>query len=137
MILPLSYGESKNFETLGSGSLSYKEIIKPKQSILFVWTTWCPYCREQIERLTQKCSFFDNIEVIYVNVGEKRAEVKKFADKMGFQTCVRNKIILDEDGYLAKKFSVYALPTFVFLKNGKLKHTSYFLNDDLLKSIFD
>ena len=113
-------------------------LFKPSspKAILFVWTTWCSYCREEIQRLTKKCTFLDDINFFYVNVGEKTSKVQAFSKKVGFLSCIKSKIILDEEGFFAKKFSVYALPTFVFLKNGKAVHKSYFMDDELLKSIF-
>ena len=79
----------------------------------------------------------EGVNLLYVDTGERRSLVEKFADSRKLSGCVRQKIILDPDSFLARKFSVNALPTFVFLKQGKPIHKSHYLNKQLLRAVFD
>jgi peroxiredoxin len=81
--------------------------------ILFFWTTWCPYCRQELKILNQQYSVMakEGIVVIGVNLGESEKKVKKF-----FEGYVLNfKMLLDKEGLLADKYNLMGVPTYVFL----------------------
>ncbi len=129
-------GLSREFETLEGETLSYEKLVAFPQTVLFIWTTWCSHCQRELERLAEKCVFFDNINVFYVNSAEKKSLVAEYAQDKDLRSCVRQKIILDYDSFLAKKFSVLAVPTFIFLKDGKIVHKAYYLDEELVKTVF-
>ena len=86
---------------------------KGKPVILFFWTTWCPYCREELKRLNQQYPAIlkEGMVVFGVNVRESESRVKNF-----FKGYPLNfKILLDRSGWLADKYDLMGVPTFIFL----------------------
>lgn len=130
------FAAEKIFYTLGDEAISFEKLISYPNTILFVWATWCPSCRRELKSFSRERIFFENVAVWYVNTGEKESAVKRYADAKKFTSTMRNRIILDKDNYVAEKFSVSAIPTFIFLKDGQPIFKSYFLDEELLKKIF-
>ena len=85
---------------------------KGKPVMLFFWTTWCPYCREELKKLNQQYSLItqEGIVVLGVNVRESDSKVQKFFE--GYQ--LNLKILLDKSGLLADKYDLMGVPTFIF-----------------------
>jgi thiol-disulfide isomerase/thioredoxin len=130
------YARDESFRSLEGASLSYEELVGRPKTIFFLWTTWCPYCRQELDRLARECTFFEDIEIFFVNVGEKKATVQRFSESRGYKSCIRQRIILDDTSFIADKFSVVGIPTFIFLKNGSFIYKSYFLDQELLEKLF-
>ncbi|MCX5698597.1 MAG: TlpA disulfide reductase family protein [Candidatus Omnitrophica bacterium] len=92
---------------------------KGKPVILFFWTTWCPYCRQEIKVLNQRYAQIEKegIVIFGVNVSEPDYKVQKFFK--GYQ--LNFKILLDQAGLLADKYNLMGVPTYVFLdKTGQV-----------------
>ncbi len=88
--------------------------------LLFFWTTWCPYCREQlmgIEQSIKSGELTNNIEMIAINIGESADKVEKFVK-------LRNltfRFLLDSDEKVAQSFNIIGVPTYVLInKEGKV-----------------
>jgi thiol-disulfide isomerase/thioredoxin len=126
----------RRFANLEGGRLSYQEIISSPRTVLFIWATWCPHCLSQMKKITRTCTFLEGVNLLYIDTGERRSLVERFADSRKLSSCVRRKVILDPDSFLARKFSVNALPTFVFLKDGKPIRKTHYLNKQLLRAVF-
>ena len=124
------------FYNLEGKPFSYQELVSEPITILFLWATWCPSCRREVEHLTKSNMRLDRVNNVYVNVGEKKSKVKQYVDSRELPPTITGKIILDEKAVLAEKFSVFAIPTFIFLKDGEPTHKSHFLDKELLDSIF-
>ncbi|MDD5130908.1 MAG: TlpA disulfide reductase family protein [Candidatus Omnitrophica bacterium] len=108
---------------------------KGKPVILFFWTTWCPYCRQEIKNLNQQYSAMskEGIVVFGVNVSESAAKVERF-----FKDYQLNlKILLDKDGLLADKYELMGVPTYIFLdKTGEMILQTHTLPDDYKNLLF-
>lgn len=135
-LLSPCFAAEKTFYTLGDESISFEKLISHPNTILFVWATWCPSCRRELKSLSQKRIFFENVNVWYVSTGEKESVVRRYADAKKMASTVRNRIILDTDGYIAEKLLVSAIPTFIFFKDGQPIYKSYFLDNELLEKVF-
>jgi peroxiredoxin len=90
-----------------------------KPVVLFFWTTWCPYCRQELKKLNQQYSQItkEGIIILGVNVNEPDYKVQRF-----FKDYQLNlKILLDKNGSLADKYGLIGVPTYIFLdKTGKV-----------------
>ena len=91
---------------------------KGKPVILFFWTTWCPYCRQELNKLNLQQAKIsrEGILILGVNVNEPKYKVQRFFKgyTLNFQ------MLLDSSGALADKYNLIGVPTFVFLdKTGK------------------
>ncbi|MDO8488966.1 MAG: TlpA disulfide reductase family protein [Candidatus Omnitrophota bacterium] len=84
-----------------------------KPTILFFWTTWCPYCREELKTLNQLYPQMkkDGITVFAVNVGESSYTVRKFF----MSHVISFGALLDTDEEAANKYNVIGVPTYVFI----------------------
>lgn len=90
-----------------------------KPVILFFWTTWCPYCRQELKILNQRYSVMakEGIVILGVNVGESESKVQRFFkdDQLNF------KVLVDKAGLLADKYDLSGVPTYIFLdKTGQV-----------------
>ncbi|MCX5693853.1 MAG: TlpA disulfide reductase family protein [Candidatus Omnitrophica bacterium] len=109
--------------------------FKGKPVILFFWTTWCPYCRQEIKKLNQQYAVMskEGIVVFGVNVSEPGAKVERF-----FKDYQLNlKILLDKDGALADKYELMGVPTYIFLdKTGEMILQTHNLPDNYKELLF-
>ena len=93
--------------------------LKNNPTILFFWTTWCPYCRQELRMLNQKHSLMakEGIVILGINVSESENKVQRFFK--GYQ--LNFKMLLDKAGLLADKYDLMGVPTYVFLdKTGQV-----------------
>jgi thiol-disulfide isomerase/thioredoxin len=120
---------------LDGDEVDYQEFSSSGNVILFIWTTWCPYCLIQLDNIAKQCSYH-GIELVLVNSGEKQRIVENFIEREDIPECVTDNIILDRKSAVAKKFSVSGFPTFIFLKDGKYLTRSYYLNNDLIERVY-
>jgi peroxiredoxin len=109
---------------LQGASVNLSRLKNP--TILFFWTTWCPYCRKEIKALNQIYPQMqkEGITVFAVNVGESAYRVQRF-----FKDYVLNfRVLLDKDQKLADNYDLLGVPTYIFLD----KHGLVVLRDNSL-----
>jgi len=133
---PVLPDDEKIFSTLEGDDLSYADLVSSPKTVLFIWTTWCPSCIKEFQHLSRKCSNFDQVEILYVNIGQRKSVARRFVKARNLKECIRERIVLDADSYLADEFSVYTIPAFIFLKDGKFAYRSNFLNQKLVERVF-
>lgn len=103
-----------------------------KPTILFFWTTWCPYCRKEIKALNQMYPQLkkEGITVFAVNIGESEYTVQRFfmSNALSFG------VLLDKDAVAADKYGVVGVPTYVFMdKSGHVTSDQHVLPTDYKK----
>jgi len=121
---------------LNGDSLSYEELISAPKTVLFIWAAWCPSCKAEFKRLSQECSNFEGVKIIYVNAGEPKSKIEDFIKSNGTKDCAKEKVVLDPELILSRKFSIFAIPAFIIIKDGKVVHKSYFINQELIDTVF-
>jgi len=131
-----SFAAQRTFSTLDNENIDYQELISKENTVLFIWATWCPSCRRELEKLSRDRVFFEDINVWYVNTGEKKSAVEKYVATKDLNSIIKDRIILDREGYIAGKFSVNAIPTYIFFQNGEPVSKSYYLDDEILEKVF-
>ena len=99
-----------------SGYRNYKSVL-----ILF-WTTWCPYCRDQLAEMNKNYMKLTSggVEILAINVGESANKAGKFAKahKLGY------KVLLDRDSRVANSYDVIGVPTYILVnKEGEIAFT--------------
>jgi peroxiredoxin len=84
-----------------------------KPTILFFWTTWCPYCRKEIKELNRLYPEMkkEGISVFAINIGEANYKVQNF-----FKNYELNlRVLVDRDSLSADKYNILGVPTYVFI----------------------
>jgi thiol-disulfide isomerase/thioredoxin len=135
-IISSAHARDEAFSNLNGSNISYERLVSSPKTVFFVWALWCPYCLKEFERLSQRCVFLEGVEVFFINAGDEISAIRRFADNKSLRDCIREKIVVDREGFLADKFFVVGIPTFIFFKNGQSVFKSYYLDDDLLKTVF-
>jgi thiol-disulfide isomerase/thioredoxin len=130
------FTKNNTFYNLKDEKISYDEIIAYPNTILFLWTSWCPYCRKELLRLNRNCAYYKDVEFLYINLGENKTKVEKVISRLKLKKCISTKILLDKEGALGRKFSIIGVPAFIFLKKGIPIYKSYFINEELIKVVF-
>ncbi|HNW39531.1 MAG TPA: TlpA disulfide reductase family protein [Candidatus Omnitrophota bacterium] len=122
IFLVLGFGKAAPAADMILNDLAGKPVnlsnYKGKPVILFFWTTWCPYCRQELNKLNLQQAKIsrEGILILGVNVNEPKYKVQRFFKgyTLNFQ------MLLDSSGALADKYNLIGVPTFVFLdKTGK------------------
>ncbi|MCF7870114.1 MAG: redoxin family protein [Candidatus Omnitrophica bacterium] len=62
--------------SLEGKEINYQQLSASGQVVLFIWTTWCPYCLIQLDQLSEQCSY-QNVKLVLVNSGEKKRRCKE------------------------------------------------------------
>ncbi len=126
------------FFKLNDTPVTYKQVLYGHdKTILFLWTTWCHFCRDELKRLSESCpAFLKQEKLYYVNVGEKKEAVERLMEVLRIDDCIKDETILDQQAILARKFHIVGVPTFLFLKKGKLVYKSWYLNKALIERVF-
>jgi peroxiredoxin len=117
--------EGKEFSTLE---------LKGKPYILFFWTTWCPYCRTELESLNRNAAAYsqEGLTVIPVNVQERAEKILSFAKarKLTFR------IFMDSEAELAKAYEVLGIPTYILVDSaGSLRYRGHTFPKNQYKNV--
>jgi peroxiredoxin len=102
--------------------------LKDKNAILFFWTTWCPYCRQELGVIKEHYTSLqkDGVEVLPIDIGESRAKVENFLKNRNFGF----KFFLDENSSVAKEYEVLGIPTYVLIdKKGVIRYRGHSFPD--------
>jgi len=103
--------------TIAGKTVALKD-LKGKGTILFFFTTWCPYCRQKLPLLAKQSEKYqsEGFEILATDVGESKAKVSSFATKehLPFD------ILLDVDMKVSEAYGVLGVPTFILISKGGL-----------------
>lgn len=91
-----------------------------KPVILCFWTTWCPYCRKEIQKLNKISSELDSsgIELLAINVSERESKVARFLKS----NPVNFPVLLDKDGDCALSYGVIGIPSYLLIdRQGRVR----------------
>jgi len=120
---------SVKLNSLTGSEVSLDDYKGKQPLVLFFWTTWCPYCREEIKQLNLMEAQLKQkgISVFAVDVGEPGYKVARF-----FQDFPVNfQVLLDKEGLLASDQGIAGVPTYIlFNKSGKEVSRGYALPKD-------
>ena len=87
---------------------------KNQQSVLlFFWTTWCPYCRRELNVLNNMYATLskDGIEVLAINIGEVPSRVESFVKDY----YLAYRVLLDKDTSVSNSYGVIGVPTYALI----------------------
>lgn len=125
---------AQDYQSLYKGMVSDKEFQAKDKTILLFWSSRCPYCRQSIHSLKNKCGELkdEGYHLYLIDGGERRERVESFIKKEGI-TCP---VLLDTEGDLGYIYQVLGVPTYVFLYKGKEIDRANYLNENILKMVY-
>jgi len=127
-------GYGCELESITGEKISDTVINNDAKAVLFFWTSWCPYCIKQIDYISKNQNIFDDrgIKVYFINSDDSKNVVQSIKDKYS----LKFDMYLD-DGCMSKKYKVYGIPTYIFLKQGEMIETEHGLDGDMLDEVFE
>lgn len=131
------FTQDQKFSNLAGKSFTASEIDGAPKTILFMWTTWCPYCRKEFSKLMKDPVEVEGVSFFYVNLGEPQAKIDAYLKQVNAPDSVKEKIILDKSEHFSSKFRVVGIPTYIFLKDGKVIEEQNSLDRDTIQNVFD
>ncbi|MBL8012446.1 MAG: TlpA family protein disulfide reductase [Candidatus Omnitrophica bacterium] len=118
--------------TVTDKTFTLSESIAGKKAIIFFGTTWCPYCRKQFMKINSvyKEITKKEIVVVFVNVGESKASVKKYLSRNRYDFDV----VMDYKESLGELYPFAGIPALFFVdEKGVIKALLYDLPKDYHK----
>jgi len=116
-----SFGVAPAFQLrdLNDRVVSLSDYKGKKAVMLFFWTTWCPYCREELNVLNQEYASLakDSIELLAINVEEPKYKVEKYVRRYNLGL----EVLLDSDSLVTRDYGLMGVPAyFVINKSGEI-----------------
>jgi peroxiredoxin len=108
-----------SLETVYRSRVNFSDYKNKTPVLLFFWTTWCPYCQEELKVLGEKYTALksEGLQVLAIDAGESPARVERFVTSRGFTFPV----LLDTDTTVVRSYKVYGVPTYVLIsKEGRI-----------------
>jgi thiol-disulfide isomerase/thioredoxin len=91
-----------------------------KAVMINFWASWCTPCVREMPLVHQIAQDYQNdVETLFVNVGESKGTIREFMDKQAFDFPV----IIDVTGNISGMYRITGLPaTMVIDKDGEFRH---------------
>jgi peroxiredoxin len=92
-----------------------------KKVILHFWTTWSPYCREEVpdlQRIGDTIKDEKDTVLLLVDVAEDAETVREYADSSKLSLPV----LLDKNGEVAQKYGIGSYPATLFVNRDGTVH---------------
>jgi thiol-disulfide isomerase/thioredoxin len=124
------------FYTLGLTRVSYEQDIAQGDTMLFIWTSRCPYCISELRAMNKNENVCKYSKCFFVNIGETESNVKDVVRSLKLKSHISQNIIADKSASLARRFSIVGVPTFIFMRDGKILDRSYHFDESAVKQIF-
>ncbi len=98
--------------TLLDGSIMNTEDFRGTPMWINFMATWCPQCRDELPMMEDYATQLgDQMNILVVDVGESRQDVKAFMKSLDFSLPVG----VDDDGSVQRSWGAYALPVHYWL----------------------
>ncbi|MCM8797772.1 MAG: TlpA family protein disulfide reductase [Candidatus Omnitrophica bacterium] len=115
-------------------SVSLSEYKGVQPVVLFFWTSWCAYCRQELRILKDKYAGFSEmgIVILAINIGEQKWKVEHFKAKNELNF----KVLLDKQGEVADSFGVFGVPTYIFInKEGRVVAQEHYFSEERFEEL--
>ncbi|MDD5155593.1 MAG: TlpA disulfide reductase family protein [Candidatus Omnitrophica bacterium] len=119
---------------LAQKNFTLNDYINKQPVLLFFWTTWCPFCREELKILKEKYAELakDGLELAAINAGESSLKVERFTKDYNLPF----RVLLDKDYAVSNAFDVLGVPTYILIdKKGYIRLVEHSFPKEKYKSI--
>ncbi len=101
-------------EDLQGNKISLTSYKDKQPVVLFFWTTWCPFCRQELKSLSQRYPELvkEGWELLAINVGEPAQKVDNFIKNYGGLSF---KVLLDKNMDVADAYNLLGVPTYILI----------------------
>ncbi|MBN1406070.1 MAG: TlpA family protein disulfide reductase [Candidatus Omnitrophica bacterium] len=111
-------GKAADFtlQDINGKEINLYNTLKGKNAVLVFWTTWCPYCVQEIPDIEK--FYNENKEktaVLSINLRESKEKVASFIKR----TNMTYPVLLDTDGKIGELYGVRGIPTVIAVGKGK------------------
>ncbi|MFA5270903.1 MAG: redoxin domain-containing protein [Candidatus Omnitrophota bacterium] len=130
------FAAADKFEKYSGGTISYNEIIASPKVVFFLWTTRCPYCRDELKKMNLEPNISQYAKFYFVDIGEKSQDVERMVKSLKLKEDIFSNIILDKDAQMVERFSIIGVPMFIYMRNGKVVDRGYYFDESILKNNF-
>ena len=105
--LPAYAGNAPDFRATSlEGDTLQLASFRGQVVIVDFWASWCPPCREQLERLASLEKDVPGVVVLAVNVDTRRDKVDRYVRRAQMP----RRVVLDPTGAIAAKYGVQGMP---------------------------
>ena len=107
-------------QSLDGREVSFPQDFAGKTVAIRFWADWCPFCESEMRAIEPVYLKYRErgLHILAVNVRQGREQVQRFTDQLG----ISYQTLLDQDGRVARAYSVSALPvTFLVNRDGVLE----------------
>lgn len=101
-------------ETFSAEPFDLTDQLGQKGTVLYFWTSWCPYCQASSEAMEEAHqTFSDEVNIVGVNatMHDRQSEAESFIS----QNELTFKNILDEDGIISRNYYAPPVPATIFI----------------------
>lgn len=92
-------------------SLRDLQASEGRPMVVNLWATWCPPCRREMPVLAQAQAERDDIQFVFVNVGEEPETIQRFLQS---EALTLDNILLDRNNRLGAITGAHVLPTTLY-----------------------
>jgi peroxiredoxin len=107
-----------SLSSIKGSTVDFKD-LKGQDTILFFFTTWCPYCRDKFSPLAKEYKAYQShgVRLLAIDVAESQTKVASFLERKD----IPFEVLLDKNGAVAQSYGVVGVPTFIFInKEGRV-----------------
>lgn len=112
-VLAFELAPDFKLDTINKETITLSSFRGNKPVLLMFWTTWCPFCVDQLILLETKYSELSKsgLEILAINSGESAYKVERFLKgrKLPYP------VLLDTRSFIATSFDLIGVPTYVFI----------------------
>jgi len=104
---------------LDAAPLAFPENLKGQVVALRFWADWCPFCESEMRDIEPVYRAYRDrgLQVLAINVRQDPATAARFVEGLD----ISYRVLLDEDGAVARSYGVIGLPTTLFVdREGRL-----------------
>jgi len=121
-------------QDLKQGTVTLSSYEGNQPVILFFWTTWCPYCRQELKKLNSLYPQLakDGWELLAINIQEPSYRVENFTQSFNLSF----KVLLDKEAAVSGSYGIFGVPTYVFInKQGYISLEEHFFPEEKYKKL--
>lgn len=114
-----SMAKDFSLESIKENPVNFQEFRGRESVLLLFWTTWCPYCRSELQMLNQRFEELAaaDVRILAVNAGESLRTVKRYMRQFG----PKYDVLLDADVRVSGAYRVNGVPSYILVdKQGRI-----------------